>query len=227
MLRQRTGARGGKQTDCTAQRGKPRGKLVGLWRIKRVDHVKQKVKCPNCECSVDLLISEFGGKVVVEPPEASPYIDKKHLLDHYKKVKGFTLAAGKAWDETHRTRAFHHAKKILAAIPVVETAKRAIGWTADEWIRRRLGTGAEWNLGTVEKWVAEFLVAEARTKAQLDKPRCVNCQKPAVDGAVVCLECSWCWKCDEAGRASEKNPQDMVDGLTAKPICKECDKDKK
>ncbi len=142
-----------------------------------MDQVKQKVKCPNCDCSVDLVISEFGGKVVVEPPEASPYVDKKDLIEHYKKVKGFTAAAGTAWDREHRLRAFHHAKKILAAIPVVETAKRAIGWTADEWVRRRLGQGNEWNLGTVEKWVAEFLVDEKRrsTLVQEKKATCKIC----------------------------------------------------
>jgi len=192
-----------------------------------MDQVKQNVKCPNCDCQVDLIISEFGGKVVVEPPEASPYVDKKELIEHYKRTKGFTKEAGLAWDREHRLRAFHHAKKILAAIPVVETAKRAVGWTADEWRRRRLGQGNEWNLGTVEKWVAEFLVDEARRKAHLDKPKCIRCQKPAVDGAIVCLGCSWCWKCDGAERESKKAPSDMVDDRRYPvPVCRDCSKEK-
>jgi hypothetical protein len=171
---------------------------------------------------VDLIISEFGGKVVVEPPEASPYIDKKDLIEHYKKVKGFTAAAGAAWDREHRLRAFHHAKKILAAIPVVETAKRSINWTADEYVRRRCGSGNEWNLATVEKWVAEFLVDEAKRKARADLPKCVGCGKPAVEGSKVCADCSWCWKCDDAGRTCEKDPSQMIDNPGTKPICLEC-----
>ncbi len=188
-----------------------------------MDHVKQKVRCPNCDCNVDLVISEFGGKVIVEPPEASPFVDKKELIEHYKKVKGFSGPAGIAWDKEHRLRAFHHAKKILAAIPVVETAKRAVGWTADEWKRRRLGSGNEWNLATVEKWVAEFLVEEARTKSRLSAPKCKRCLvKPSVDGAIVCGDCSWCFLCDQEGRGSEKEPHMMVDQIGRDPICQSC-----
>lgn len=141
-----------------------------------MNEIKQKVRCPNCDCQVKLVVSEFGGKVVVEAPEGSSYTDKKQLLDHYKKVKGFTDAAGAAWDAEHRVRAFHHAKKILAAIPQIETAKRAVGWTADEYRRRGLGTNG-WNLATVEKWVAEFLADEARRKAlgEAKKACCVIC----------------------------------------------------
>lgn len=189
-----------------------------------MDNVKQTVKCPHCDNRLDLVIGEFGGKVEVEQPETSPYVDKKELIEHYKRVKGFKAAAGAAWDKEHRARAFHHAKKILAAIPVVETAKRAIGWTADEWVRRRLGTGNEWNLATVEKWVAEFLVDDARRKARMDKPKCVNCQKPAEDGAKVCLDCAWCHLCDTAGRDSKKAPADMVDVPGSHPICRDCAK---
>ncbi len=194
-----------------------------------MDQVKQKVTCPSCDCPVHLLISEFGGKVVVEPPEASPYVDKKDLLEHYKKIKGFSGPAGAAWDKEHRLRAFHHAKKILAAIPVVETAKRAINWTADEWKRRRLGSGTEWNLATVEKWVAEFLVDEAKTKARHALPKCVGCGLSSViaEGAKVCEKCSWCHLCDEAGRPCEKDPKEMVDQPGNKPICRECAKESK
>ncbi len=192
-----------------------------------MDQVKQKVKCPNCDCQVDLVISEFGGKVIVQPPEASPYVDKKDLIEHYKKLKGFTEAAGKAWDQEHRLRAFHHAKKILAAIPVVETAKRAIGWTADEWRRRKLGAGNEWNLATVEKWVAEFLVDEARRKVHADAPKCSDCGNPAIPGATVCASHSWCWKCDAEGRTSEKDPKDMVPQRDTPSICRSCAEVKK
>lgn len=188
-----------------------------------MDHIKQKVKCPHCDNGLDLVISEFGGKVVVEPPEASPYVDKKELIDFYKKTKGFTDAAGVAWDREHRARAFHHAKKILAAIPVVDTAKRAISWTADEWRRRGLGKGNEWNLGTVEKWVAEFLVDERKRKTLTARPKCVGCMTaPAEEGALVCEKCAWCWKCDDAGRPSGKNPVDMVYGGLTAPVCRSC-----
>lgn len=186
-----------------------------------MNEIKQKVKCPSCDCQVNLVVSEFGGKVVVQPPEASPFVDKKALIDHYKKVKGFTDAAGAAWDQEHRLRAFHHAKKILAACPVVDTAKRAVGWTADEYRRRGLGTNG-WNLATVEKWLAEFLVDEARRAAHATAPKCCNCPKPAAEGAKVCVDCSWCWKCDDAGRPSKKDPKDMVERKDAPPVCREC-----
>lgn len=186
-----------------------------------MENIKQKVKCPNCDCQVKLVITEFGGKVVVEQPDGSPYIDKKDLADHYKKVKGFTEAAGAAWDQEHRLRAFHHAKKILVAIPVVETAKRSIGWTADEYRRRGLGTNG-WNLATVEKWAAEFLVDEARRSARAGLPKCCECGNAAIKDTKVCKEHSWCYLCDDKGRDSQKMPEDMIPQKNTPPICRDC-----
>lgn len=187
-----------------------------------MENIKHKLRCPNCDFENKIVSSEFGGKLEIEKLSSS-YLDKKELIDHYKLVKKYTGAAGSAWDIKHRDRAFLHAKNILRAIPTLDTAKRAIGWTADEYRRRGLGTNG-WSIATVEKWVAEFLVDEARRAANAGGPKCCNCSKPAVIGAKVCTECSWCWKCDEAERPIQKEPKDMVPQKNTPPICRECAK---
>jgi hypothetical protein len=189
-----------------------------------MDNVAHQIKCPHCLTSLRLVVSEFGGKVEVDPIAGASNKDKLELVEHYKAVKEYVGTRGDAFDKTHRARAFHHAKKILAQVPILATAKLAIEWTRDEYRRRGCGTdGTNWNLGTVEKWVPDFLVWEAKQRAQKKVASCAGCLTRArVEGALVCADCAWCWQCDEKGKPSRKAPRDMVPQPLTQPICKDC-----
>lgn len=185
-----------------------------------MENVKLETECPHCANKLRLNFNSWTHQLELEKPDVTPYKDKMNVVEHYKKVKGYDRFKG--WDQAHRARAFGYAKTLLASVSdsasPCAAAKEAIDWTRDAALRK----GLDWNLGTVVKWAPDYLKDAETRKILISKPKCVGCGKTAIEGASVCQECSWCWKCDDAGRDCQKAPTDMVPQVGMPPICKAC-----
>lgn len=192
-----------------------------------MENVHLETTCPHCSNKLELDFNSWTHELKLRSPDVSPYRDKLIVVEHYKKVKGYSKheTTSKAWDKLHRARAFAAAKSLLIACAQeknpAETAKRAIDWTEDKARRQAL----DWNIGTVVKWSADFLQQAGAAAAIAAKPKCTACRaKPAIDGEKFCTECCWCWKCDDEGRPCKKTPGEMALLPDRPPVCVDCKK---